>query len=209
MNVILLAAGRSSRMGRPKGLVQLENRPWIEWQLESLRAAGAETAVVVLGHDAAAYETALAKFAIAGLNVVTTRNLDPDRGQFSSIQEGLRYAHSLGFAAGGAYILPVDVPCANVESWKVLLSHEETQNGFDAIIPTLGDRGGHPVWLSESFAKSLVALDPSHPDSRLDAQIHRLPASRVARIEVADSAILANFNAESDLASSDLKNPQK
>lgn len=198
MNVILLAAGRSSRMGKPKGLVQIENRPWIEWQLESLRAAGAETAVIVLGHDAEAYETALAKIAIAGLSVVTTRNLDPDRGQFSSIQEGLRYALSSGFAAGGVYILPIDVPCANGEAWKNL---HEARNDRSALIPTIGELGGHPVWISENFSRSLVLLDPVDPGSRLDAQIHRLPADQVAHVKVADSAILANFNTESDFSS--------
>lgn len=198
MNVILLAAGRSSRMGQPKGLVQIENRPWIEWQLESLRAAGAETVVVVLGHDAEAYENALAKIAIAGLGVVTTRNLDPDRGQFSSIQEGLRCALSAGFAAGGVYILPVDVPCANAEAWQRM---REARDGCSVLIPTIEGHGGHPVWISENFARSLVLLDPAAPESRLDAQIHRLPVGQVARVNVADSAILANFNAESDFSS--------
>ncbi|MBI2605679.1 MAG: NTP transferase domain-containing protein [Deltaproteobacteria bacterium] len=195
MSVILLAAGRSSRMGKPKGLVQIENRPWIEWQLESLRAAGAETVVIVLGHDAEAYETALAKIAIAGLSAVTTRNLDPDRGQFSSIQEGLRCALSSGFAAGGAEILPVDVPCANLETWKRM---REAQNDRNALVPVMKGRGGHPVWISETFAKSLVLLDPVDPESRLDLRIHRLPAGQVAHVEVDDPAILANFNTESD-----------
>lgn len=195
MSVILLAAGRSSRMGKPKGLVQIENRPWIEWQLESLRAADAEMVVVVLGHDAEAYETALAKIAIAGLSVVTTRNLDPDRGQFSSIQEGLRCVLSSGFAEGGVYILPVDVPCANIEVWKRM---REAQNDRGALVPMVDGRGGHPVWISKNFAKSLALLDPVDPESRLDLQIHRLPVDQVAHVEVDDPAILANFNTESD-----------
>ncbi len=195
MSVILLAAGRSSRMGKPKGLVQIENRPWIEWQLESLRAAGVETVVVVLGHSAEAYETALAKIAIAGLNVVTTRNLDPDRGQFSSIQEGLRCVLSSGFAEDGVYILPVDVPCANAEAWRRM---REAQNERNALVPMMKGRGGHPVWISETFAKSLALLDPVDPESRLDLRIHRLPAEQVAHVGVDDPAILANFNTESD-----------
>ena len=50
--VVVLAAGRSSRMGEPKGLVVVEGRTWIDRQLEAL---GRRRAVLVLGHDRERY----------------------------------------------------------------------------------------------------------------------------------------------------------
>ena len=57
-DVVLLAAGRSSRMGQPKGLVVVEGRPWIAHQLEALasaRGAAAGRVILVLGHDRERY----------------------------------------------------------------------------------------------------------------------------------------------------------
>lgn len=55
MKAILLAAGRGSRMrqltdARPKCLVELQGRPLLEWQLESLRLAGVSEIAIVTGY---------------------------------------------------------------------------------------------------------------------------------------------------------------
>ncbi|MBI3772181.1 MAG: phosphocholine cytidylyltransferase family protein [Gammaproteobacteria bacterium] len=55
MKAIILAAGRGSRMKyltdeRPKCLVELRGRPLLDWQLDSLRAAGVEETGIVTGY---------------------------------------------------------------------------------------------------------------------------------------------------------------
>jgi choline kinase len=55
VKAIILAAGRGSRMKsltdeRPKCLVELRGKPLLEWQLESLRAAGISDIAVVTGY---------------------------------------------------------------------------------------------------------------------------------------------------------------
>jgi len=55
VKAIILAAGRGSRMKsltdeRPKCLVELRGKPLLEWQLESLRAAGISEIAVVTGY---------------------------------------------------------------------------------------------------------------------------------------------------------------
>ena len=57
MRLIVLAAGRGSRLGsltddRPKGLVELAGRTLLERQLEAARAAGVDDVVIVGGHRA-------------------------------------------------------------------------------------------------------------------------------------------------------------
>lgn len=51
---LVLAAGRSSRMGRPKQLAELDGRPLLEHVLAALEAAPVDRVVVALGANAAA-----------------------------------------------------------------------------------------------------------------------------------------------------------
>src|SRR5437879_4674848 len=109
--LILLAGGRSSRAGEPKGLMEIDGRPWIEHQLEAFAAIGAR-AIVVLGYDADAYRAALDRCSFAvEIAVEIAINAAPERGPFSSLQEGARRAR------GAAFVLPIDVPCPERTVW--------------------------------------------------------------------------------------------
>ena len=50
---VVLAAGRSARLGQPKQLLPYRGRPLLEWALAAMAASRVGTTVVVLGHDAA------------------------------------------------------------------------------------------------------------------------------------------------------------
>lgn len=185
--VVILAAGRSSRLGEPKGLVVVRGRPWIEHQLDGVRAAGVTRAVVVLGHDRERYAglPSLARRA-----VVVVVNPDPDRGSFSSLQEGL----SALAPDEPAFVLPVDVPAARPETWAALAA---ALGNARAAVPGYESGGGHPVLLSPSFAAHLRGLDPAGGESRLDVQL-RLSAGETARVPVDDDRIRLNLNAPED-----------
>lgn len=188
--VIVLAAGRSSRAGQPKGLIEVGGRPWIELQLAALREAGLERVVVVLGHHRPAYERLL-----EGQGVDIAINPDPDRGPFSSLQCGL----SVLCASAAVWVLPVDVPCPGKEVWSAMSQAGEGP-GVEVVVPTFGGRGGHPVRLSQGFCRELLGLDPGHPSARLDERIRGLAPGRGIRQEVADARVLGNFNRLADFA---------
>ncbi len=62
MRVVLLAAGRGSRLGaqtqvRPKCMTVLIGRPWLDWQLDALKGAGVKSVTLVTGHAAHAIPT--------------------------------------------------------------------------------------------------------------------------------------------------------
>ena len=53
--LILLAGGRSSRMGTPKGLLDYQGHPWLVEQLRRFKAASGKRAIIVLGFHQAPY----------------------------------------------------------------------------------------------------------------------------------------------------------
>jgi len=188
--VIVLAAGKSSRAGMPKGLIDVDGRPWLEHQLDALRRNGLRNIVVVLGHHAERYLPILEQ-----RSVRHATNPAPDRGPFSSLQVGLAALNP----GSSAWVLPLDVPCPSREVWMAL-QQKFADDSSEVVLPTYGGRGGHPVLLSSSMVQALAALPVDHPDSRLDRQIHALSADRVGRVEVKDPRVLDNLNTAEDFA---------
>ncbi|HEX3345611.1 MAG TPA: NTP transferase domain-containing protein [Polyangiaceae bacterium] len=186
-DVVLLAAGRSSRMGQPKGLFPHRGRPWLESQLAAVEG---RRAVVVLGLDRALYLAALPGLA-SRPGVVVAVNPDPDRGPFSSLQVGLA---ALGApAVAPVFVLPVDVPAASAPTWRAL--EDALGPTLDAAIPTHEGRGGHPVLLAPPFVAQLGRRDPASPDSRLDALLR---LAKAILVPVGDPRVRLNLNAPED-----------
>jgi molybdenum cofactor cytidylyltransferase len=185
--VVVLAAGRSSRMGEPKGLVLVGGRPWIAHQLDALAC---HRVVLVLGADRDRYLRAVPELLDRAVVVV---NPEPDRGPFSSLQVGLAAATP----GEAVFVLPVDVPAPSRAVWSALAAalHGES-GGAAAAVPSFEGRGGHPVLLAPSFVAHLRALPPS---ARLDEELRNRTVSRQAlRVEVYDPAVRLNLNAPED-----------
>src|SRR4051794_26306382 len=108
--LILLAAGQSSRMGQPKGLLPHGSGTWLETLL--LACVGREV-ILVLGDHADAYfrrfpilrEAFEGPRAFHGVSVRTVINRDPSRGPFSSLQLGLQAALHVP-EIQGVFVLP-------------------------------------------------------------------------------------------------------
>ena len=82
---VLLAAGMSTRMGEPKGLLAWMGSTLVEYQLEQLGASRVEGVVVVLGHEA---ESVMGRVAgRMGVKVVVNREYE--RGRASSVVAGV------------------------------------------------------------------------------------------------------------------------
>ena len=197
-DVVILAAGRSSRLGEPKGLFVVDGRPWLLHQLDAIARVGVVRGViVVLGFEADRYRTALPDLARRAQAVT---NPDPDRGPFSSLQCGLA---ALAPARRPAFVLPVDVPAASPEVWDALSAAlrpygaaPNDEPGTDAAVPVHEGRGGHPVLLSSAFAAALLERPPT---SRLDHELGRGHGHvAVARVPVGDPRVGLNLNEPRD-----------
>jgi molybdenum cofactor cytidylyltransferase len=147
---ILLAAGRSRRMGAFKPLLPFGDKTVVEHCVTSLRGAGIAQITVVVGHRADDVRKQLKH-----LNVSFAVNPDPDSEMSVSIALGVEQV-----AAGTKAVLIalVDHPAVPTEVITVLI--DEWKRGATLIQPEYGGRGGHPVLIDLAYREELVNLDP-------------------------------------------------
>lgn len=148
-SAILLAAGRSSRMGAFKPLLPFGNKIVIECCIDSLREGGVETIVVVVGHRADDLRQKLT-------GVSFTVNPDPDSEMGASIAAGVS---ALPADAEATLIALADHPA--VPAAVVTTVIQEWTQGARIVIPTWQSRGGHPVLVDLSFRPELLNLTES------------------------------------------------
>ena len=103
---IVLAAGRSRRMGEPKAFLRLDGRTFLERAVNALREGGCQDVVVVTGPEGDALSMRISA-AAAELGARTAANPLAGSEQVDSLRAGLR---ALDDAVDAAIVVPVDVP---------------------------------------------------------------------------------------------------
>jgi molybdenum cofactor cytidylyltransferase len=148
---IILAAGYSSRMGRPKALLDWHGHTFLAIVHAGLVNANSAPIVVVIGADSNAI-----KEAHAGLDVTWVRNPDPSHGMLSSFRCGLRVLCEQSVMPMGVMLCLVDHPAVAQATYPELARHAAP----DAIIiPECNGRRGHPVIFGNQFVDELLAGD--------------------------------------------------
>jgi molybdenum cofactor cytidylyltransferase len=133
---VILAAGDSKRMGYPKALLPLGDELFLTRILRILREAGFTLPRLVLGRDAELIKTCIGDYP-ADILV----NIDPDRGQLSSIQLGIS---GLPEKFKAAMLWPVDQPAVSAETARRLIGLFVTEDCRIAV-PFNGGKRGHPA----------------------------------------------------------------
>jgi len=151
---LVLAAGRAERMGRPKQLLPLRNRPLLQHAIDAaITARGITTVTVVLGHDAEEIQAALALHTQDVQVIVNSRYAE---GQSTSLHAGLAAA---GPDVTAAAVILGDQP--ELGAARI----DDTLRAFHAartpiVRPTYGNgTPGHPVVLARSVWPAVDALD--------------------------------------------------
>jgi molybdenum cofactor cytidylyltransferase len=185
---IVLAAGRSSRMGaRNKLLEPIAGKTMVALVADTALQSGAAPVIVVTGFEAAGIEAKM-----TGLEVVVARNAAFDEGLSSSLKAGLS---ALPPDCDGALILLGDMPAIDASVLGALIT---AFTGRDAIcVPVHGGRRGNPVLWGRSYFAEMMQLTGDFGAKTLMT----LHADRVTEVEVGSEVIFADIDTPADLAS--------
>lgn len=139
---IVLAAGRSSRMGRPKPLLHLAGKPILQHVLDTADRSPLDEVVLVLGHSAEEVLRSVGRSA----QVKVVVNEEYASGQASSLRTGLRAA---GEGSGAAVVLLGDQPGIRPEAVAAVV--EAFRSGSGPVVQaTYGGIPSHPVLFDRS-----------------------------------------------------------
>ncbi|NWG23511.1 MAG: NTP transferase domain-containing protein [Pseudorhodoplanes sp.] len=149
---VILAAGRSTRMGGPnKLLAEIRGKPIVRLVAEHALASKAVRVIVVTGHQRAQVETAL-----KGVGVTLVHNPDFAEGLSTSLKAGLA---ALGEDVDAAIVLLADMPQVDSALIDRLIGAFDPERGALAVVPTIDGKRGNPVLWSRRFFPELMALE--------------------------------------------------
>jgi len=187
---VILAAGRGGRMGGKKQLTPWQSadgeKPLIAAAYDAIRPICDEM-VIVLGHESAAVTVALGERSFH-------RTLsDPDDPMFESIRAGLKAARRVDPRAA-VVLQPGDHPDVSPKTLELLKATAETRP-MRAIIPQLGDHGGHPVIIPADLVAQLTQTEC--PDGL--GQFWLDHPQLCARVPVDDPGVVRDIDTPADL----------
>jgi molybdenum cofactor cytidylyltransferase len=179
---VILSAGASSRMGRPKALLPYREGTFLEHLMEVTRDPRIEMTRVVLGAGAETIR------AIANLDPsVVILNSEWEKGQLSSIRAGLRSLD--GIDIDGIILCPVDHPLVSA-----LLVSELVTKFYELkkaiVLPTYKGRRGHPVIFSKQLFGELLSA-PEETGARAVVWAH---AGEVLEVPTDEEGVILNLN---------------
>jgi molybdenum cofactor cytidylyltransferase len=151
ISAILLAAGESKRMGRPKQLLEWEGKTLLRHSLESLIASAADETILVLGHEAGRIRASLPELPI---KIVT--NPDYRQGMASSLRQGLL---AMDPRSEAFLVLLADQPGIGPEIINTLIRAFHQADPERGIVrPVYRDRPGHPVLIGVQYRQEAMEL---------------------------------------------------
>jgi molybdenum cofactor cytidylyltransferase len=195
---LILAAGESSRMGRDKALLPWpppaagqapSNDTFLSAAIRSLSLA-TEFVLVVVGKN----EATLAPIVYAhGASLVA--NPDPDRGQFSSLQVGLREV--LNHGRDAAMVTLVDRPAVSRTTVRTLLdAFEVADHNVWSVVPEFSGKHGHPYLVG----REMIAVFLQVPATSITRDIEHQHQKHIQYVPVDDPMVALNINTPEDYA---------
>jgi molybdenum cofactor cytidylyltransferase len=186
IHAVILSAGESSRMGRPKALLPIDGVRFIEKIVAALRSTAVGNIIVVLGHNA---EEMRQK--IGDLPVTLLINRDYKRGQLSSLQVAIHHIQSASESnpVDGILVHLVDHPYLSAELVDLMINRfYETKKLI--VVPRFHGRRGHPVIFSRHLFPELLAT-PWDQGAKTVVHAHR---DETLEIDTEDEGVLIDID---------------
>jgi molybdenum cofactor cytidylyltransferase len=195
---LILAAGDSARMGRDKALLPwppstpgeaASSETFLSAAIRSL-APATELVIVVVGKN----EGALAPIIYArGASLVV--NPDPSRGQFSSLQAGLRQVLNQGRDA--AMVTLVDRPPVSSATIQTLRdAFAAAGQNIWAVVPEHAGKHGHPYLVGREMIEAFLRV----PATSVAREIEHQHQGHIQYVGVEDPLVALNINTPEEYA---------
>ncbi len=171
ISAIILAAGESKRMGKPKQLMPLGSGTILEQTIDNLLNSEVKEVIVVIGHRAEEMNNL-----IANIPVRVALNPAYHEGMSTSIIAGLNLIDS---RAQAVMLALADQPFVDSQTINRLIDEFSTHNKGIAI-PVYQGRRGHPVIFAIKYKEELLRLKgdiggrqiiKDHPDDILEVAV--------------------------------------
>jgi molybdenum cofactor cytidylyltransferase len=185
---VVLAAGRSTRMGRVnKLLVKLEETPIILWAIRALAASRAAPIIVVTGHEDQRVRKALTHETVAFVY-----NPHYAEGMSASLRYGLA---ALPDDIDATFVCLGDMPRVNTADIERLIAAFDPIHGREICVPTFGGQRGNPVlWARRFFAD--MAQSTGDVGAR---ELLGSAGAAVCEVELASGGVLIDVDRPEDM----------
>ncbi len=147
---VLLAAGTSSRMGRNKLFLSLQGETVLRRAALTALAAGLDSLLVVLGHEAER-----AQGELAGLRCTTVLNPDYARGINTSLRTGIA---AVPERAAAALVMLADMPFVTCQMLQAVVTRYR-DGAAPLVVSSYGGVDAPPMLYDRSLFPELRALD--------------------------------------------------
>lgn len=178
MDCVILAAGKSERMGSWKMLLPFRGATILEATAEKTRSVCSRL-IVVCGYRS---EEVRALFS-ADKRVHVVVNPDYEKGMFSSIQTGCSYVESDSF-----FLVLGDMPLVLEKTYEKLLSYAKA----GVVIPKFNGKKGHPIILTKDHARMIIKA------SREESLRDILLETPTLLVPVDDSGVIKDIDTRKD-----------
>jgi molybdenum cofactor cytidylyltransferase len=186
---IVLAAGKSSRMGQSKALLAVDaNDTFLSRVVRTLRNGGVDDVIVVIGADAEKIRAAIDR---EKMPVRVVENPDYEQGQLSSLIAALRAVDHPGVRA--ALVTLIDVPLVAATTVRTLL--DEYRAGTSLIVrPLSRARHGHPVIFDRALFDELRRANPKEGAK----EVVRAYTAEQLNVEIDDEGAFTDIDTPED-----------
>lgn len=182
---LLLAAGKSTRMGSLKALLPWEGTTLLQFQLTQLERSMIDQIIIVFGYES---NKLLSYVEESSAQIVWNQNYE--KGKTESIKEGVLAVES---DADCFIITSVDQPVNHI--LLDALIHQFRQTKANIIIPVYKERRGHPILLSTKIRDEIMQLNEETHGLKAILQKRN---DEILELIVEDHSVLFNFNNEKD-----------
>jgi molybdenum cofactor cytidylyltransferase len=186
---VVLAAGRSSRMGPVNKLTaEIKGKPLVRIVTEQALASKASPVIVVTGHERENVEAAL-----TGLSVKLVHNPRYADGLGTSLKAGIT---AVPEEVDAAIVCLGDMPRVDAALINQLIAAYDPERSALVVVPVIDGRRGNPVLWSRRFFSDLMAVEGDIGARNLIANY----TEAVTEVPVAGSAAFTDVDTPESLS---------